>query len=108
MKLIYKAKLGHKYFEDDQKRLHIADDSSDTPNETEDSDLIIDLSRSITVNIDSPFDAFTIPVITPKGKQLSTIGNIHEVLFLRRHRMNLDQDAKDLVEQYLDDLSLNF
>jgi hypothetical protein len=108
MKLIYKAKSGHKYFEDDQKRLHIADDSGNTPLETEDGDLIVDPTRQITVTIDSPFDAFTIPLITPKGKHCSSIGSVHEVLFLRKHGLTLDQETKDLVEHYLDDLSLDF
>jgi hypothetical protein len=108
MKLIYKGKSGHKYFEDDQKSLHIADDSGDNPLETEDGDLIVDSTQSITVTVDSPWDTFTIPLVTPEGKQTSTIGNIHEVLFLRQRGLSLDQDAKKLVEQHLDEVSLDF
>lgn len=108
MKLIYKAKNSHKYFEDDQKCLHIADDSGDMPAETEDGDLIIDSTRLITVTLDSSYDTFTIPLTTPSGAQTATIGNIHEVLFLQKRGLSLDREARKLVDQYLDELSLDF
>lgn len=108
MKLIYKPKSGHKYFEDEEKRLHIADDSGSTPLETEDGDLIVDFSREITQNFDSTFDFFSIPLITPTGCETSTIGGIHEVLFLVGRGMKIDHDAKILVEEYRDSLSLDF
>ncbi|HEY9642148.1 MAG TPA: hypothetical protein V6C57_16800 [Coleofasciculaceae cyanobacterium] len=108
MKFIYKAKSGHKYFEDDQKRLHVADDSGDTPLVTEDGDLIVDPTRSIAVNLDSPWDTFTIPLVTPKGEASSTLGNVHEALFLQKRGLRLDQEARNLVERYQDSLSLDF
>lgn len=108
MKLIYTAKSGHKYFEDEQRRLHIADNSGDTPLDTEDGDLIVDFTRPITVCLDSPFNTFVIPLVTPENKQTSTVGNVNEALFLQRRGMSLDTASKTLVSRYSDELSLDF
>ncbi len=105
MKLIKTFKTGHKYFEDDQGLLHIADDSGDTPLETEDGDLIVDSARKIAA-VENPYSVgmwgiFTIPLVTPEGEHTATLASLDETLFLKSKGVGLTESAEYLLQQFI-------
>jgi hypothetical protein len=97
MQLIKDFPHGHKYFRDENGCLHIADQSGDTPLDTEDGDLIVDLDRKVSVQTSADGYAFVIPLKTPGGEQLVTLANLEETDWLTDEcDLRLDQEACDL------------
>jgi hypothetical protein len=67
-KLLFKAPGGHRYFEAEDGRVAVADDSGATPDKTEDGVLYLDKSRPIKMG-----KFGSIPVLTEEGEQTSVL-----------------------------------
>lgn len=95
MQLVKHFTQGHKYFLDQNSVLHIADQSGETPFDTDDGDLIVDFSREISALKESPYNSFLIPLKTPDGKETTTPARFCETRWLRDYyNMKLDKSAR--------------
>jgi hypothetical protein len=82
---------GHKLFMDEgdgEWGWALADESGETPDQTDDGVLWLDLTAPLTIILDDSFDppreSFAIPLVDEDGKQTRSVTNARTMLFLAR------------------------
>lgn len=81
-KFLKAFKRGHRFFQDPQGRIAIADDSGETPDLTDDGILYIDQTRQINF-VDG---RYIIPLHNENGVECETVGTDREAIWLHGQR----------------------
>lgn len=108
-KLITRLPGEHRIFADESGRLAIADNSGETPDQTEDGVLYLDFARPAVLTGDLTRDAHCrmemycwIPLLTARGKETHTMGRPEDGPILEGLGMRLE--VKDTVKDKLQKL----
>lgn len=89
---------GHKFFADPTGRIALADWSGDTPDQTDDGVLWLDIKRPIRINLEGERLHAFIPLLDRHGEQTCTVSDIRTADFAQKMgKMTVKVSSTDLL-----------